>query len=90
MNSFDWEAVYDVLVSCGASTEPVDRLYFMQWALDGCPGGEWRFMGSLGWGGKLYVNDFNMYVSCYPEDETPARLDMILLADERLEALVGG
>ena len=49
---------------------------------------EYRFQGSLGFGGKLWVTlgyiPFNpvrvvnrMYVSCYPEDQTPERLKTI-------------
>jgi len=33
---------------------------------------EWRFQGSLGFGGKFRYP--RMSVDCYPEDETPARL----------------
>lgn len=32
---------------------------------------EWRFQGELGFGGKLYLNRGQLYVSCYPQDETP-------------------
>jgi hypothetical protein len=51
---------------------------------------EWRFMGALGFGGKFRNNGNNgnvPYVDCYPENETPARLDMIARANARLREL---
>ena len=34
---------------------------------------EFRFMGSLGFGGKVWANDGRVYVNCYPEDANPER-----------------
>lgn len=45
---------------------------------------EFRFMGALGMGGKVWSTGGRVYVSCYREDETPDRLDMIRVANERL------
>jgi hypothetical protein len=51
---------------------------------------EFRFQGALGFGGKFRNNGNNSntpYVDCYPEDETPARREMIAKANARLSAL---
>ena len=50
---------------------------------------ETRFMGALGFGGKFYRDnrDGRWYVSCYREDETPARRAMIDSANTRLDVL---
>lgn len=59
------------------------------WLLEGAPGGEFRFVGSLGFGGKLYVqySDGVPRVSCYAEDETPARLEAMTTAQGQLNDL---
>lgn len=44
------------------------------------PCAEYRFMGSLGFGGKFRNNgnkDNSVYIDCYSEDETPERLAII-------------
>ena len=40
---------------------------------------EWRFCGSLGFGGKYWSEDNR--VSCYSEDETPEREEIIKLTN---------
>ena len=49
---------------------------------------EFRFCGKLGFGGKFWVNADKWYVSCYREDETPERLDIIAEADRQLAVLL--
>jgi hypothetical protein len=49
---------------------------------------EYRFMGALGWGGKLHMDGDRLYVTCYRENETPERLAMIERANRRLAELV--
>jgi hypothetical protein len=49
---------------------------------------EYRFMGKLGFGGKLHMVGERLYVTCYPEDYTQARLQMIASANQRLYELV--
>ena len=39
---------------------------------------EWRFCGTLGFGGKFYRNAGRYYVQCYREDETPERRRPVL------------
>lgn len=48
---------------------------------------EWRFGGELGGGGKLYLERDRWRVGCYREDDTPARIEKIALANELLEVL---
>jgi len=67
-----------VVEECGAT--PDAFLGFNQhW-----PCMEWRFVGALGFGGKVHATHGRVYVSCYPEDRTPAREAMIERANERL------
>lgn len=49
--------------------------------------GEYRFMGSLGFGGKVWSNRGRLYVTCYPEDRTPERQAAIDWANARLATL---
>lgn len=51
---------------------------------------EFRFMGSLGFGGKFRNNGNNMntpHVDCYPEHKTENRKSMIADANKRLNLL---
>lgn len=48
---------------------------------------EWRFQGSLGFGGKLYVNSGRVYVGYYPEDRTAERDAAVERANARIVAL---
>jgi hypothetical protein len=76
--------IYDILVStCGASDNGWGRYDFVHHF----PTSEYRFQGSLGFGGKFWVNHGCWYVNCYREDETPGRLDAIASANVRLENL---
>lgn len=50
-------------------------------------GHEYRFMGSLGSGGKLYTNNRVWRISCYREDETSERLKVIELVNSKLQDL---
>lgn len=50
-------------------------------------GHEYRFMGALGFGGKFYNDNFRWRVGCYREHETPARVEMMRIANERLAEL---
>lgn len=79
--------VWDVLVKhCGADES--QREYFLASA-DPKVTREWRFMGALGFGGKIWLNPEmeKPYVNCYREDETPARTKMIAAANAELEKL---
>jgi hypothetical protein len=55
------------------------------------PGPEYRFMGSLGFGGKLFnANGGKLWVSCYTEHETPERRVAMARANARLDTLLSG
>lgn len=84
-------AIYDVLVREAGANES-DRLSFVvyvtsseRWPL------EFRFMGSLGFGGKFWLtrHDPMYYVNCYREDETPERLATIERTNAALVAVLG-
>lgn len=47
-------------------------------------GGEWRFQGDLGMGGKLYLDRNGLKVNYYPEDQTPDRDRQVAEANKRL------
>lgn len=47
---------------------------------------EYRFIGKLGFGGKIYLEE-PPRVSCYPEDSTPGRDRMIEAANKKLKGL---
>lgn len=75
--------VYDILVRCAGARED-DRDAFVFHLTDGCK--EWRFQGSLGFGGKLYVEPRRWRVGCYREDLTPERAEVI----QRTNAVLAG
>lgn len=80
------ESVYDVLVeACHAVDDPDARRSF---AFHWPECGEYRFYGHLGFGGKVWCNRGEVYVTCYPGDQTPERKAMIEAANARLSLLV--
>lgn len=84
----DHDKVYDVLVmEAGAFGHPDDKASFVYaHQARGCR--EYRFMGSLGFGGK-YRSRTNT-VDCYPEDMTPERAEIIARTNAALASLEGG
>jgi hypothetical protein len=88
--------VYDVLVEEAGATEEgsTGRTMF----LNSWPITEYRFCGALGGGGKIrYQNGWpnlrtqrreRWYVTCYSEDETPERREIIERTNKRLAELV--
>lgn len=77
--------VYDMLVDeCGAKES--GRSDLINWmSVQG--GAEFRFQGSLGFGGKCWNDRELIRVSCYPEDKTPERMEAIGNANARLHKL---
>jgi len=73
----DVNKIWDILVQeAGASNRIYDRDDFVSHVMSG----EWieyRFIGNLGFGGKVWNNCGRVYVTCYSESETPERLDII-------------
>lgn len=70
---------------CGASRFLDDMDDFVRYAQEEEPL-EFRFQGKLGFGGKLYFA-LPPRVSCYPEDETPDRKEMVDHANQFLSTL---
>lgn len=82
----DHAAIWAVLVSeCGKRDDRLDRVEF-ETHFPECR--EFRFMGALGFGGKVWWNNGRLYVTCYPENRTPERERMITAANKRLAELV--
>jgi hypothetical protein len=86
LSSSDWfSRVYDVLVKYADAPE-CDKdsfIYHHAQSEYGCR--EWRFCGSLGFGGK-YRSGRNT-IDCYREDETPERLKIIEGVNRELSLL---
>lgn len=79
--------VYDVLAEeCGAHDR--GRRDFMHAATrdrkDWWDFLEYRFMGALGFGGKVHLEPKRIWVSQYLEDETAESVEMVRRANERL------
>lgn len=75
------ELVYDVLCTeAGASIALSD--FKAHWPA--C--NEFRFMGTLGFGGKVWSGRGTRppYVTCYPEDRTPERDQTISVVNQKL------
>lgn len=78
--------VWDVLVeTCGARPRQWDEFtyHFPQ-----CR--EFRFQGALGFGGKVWADSRRVYVTCYSEDTTDERTDMIGAANSALLRISAG
>jgi hypothetical protein len=87
-----YDACYDLLVAeghCRADTS--NRSAFVEYFLE--PEGiisnpkEFRFIGQLGFGGKFWKAHCGHYVTCYPEDRTEERAEMIRRLNLRISAL---
>lgn len=78
-------AIWEILVKhVGAHDSESERLAFAETQFMGCV--EYRFQGSLGFGGKFWNYDGRWYVTCYPESETPERLAAMAKANAELAA----
>ena len=79
--------IYDVLVAdCGATENLREGFVHTLTHERERMAMEFRFCGNLGFGGKFYW-DSEWRVSCYEEDETPARRISIEAANDRIKAL---
>ena len=78
--------IYDILVIHAGASDRGDDLQSFVWTQErGCR--EYRFGGSLGFGGKFYADRFEWRVGCYREDDTPARCRAIQEANAALVSL---
>lgn len=82
----DHDGIYDVLVELCGAPEGQDRRTDFARHWPECV--EYRFMGNLGFGGKVYWTGGRLYVDCYREDYTPARHDVIEAANAALQRFV--
>lgn len=78
-------AIYDILESDGAA--PGLRDSFVHWYHEPDQR-EWRFIGSLGFGGKFIKQSGRLVVSCYPEDRNTERIATIERLNARLAEVV--
>jgi hypothetical protein len=76
-------AVYDILVRLASAPERMRENFLRVQESTDCR--EYRFMGSLGFGGKFWKESWR--VSCYPEDETPDRAATIRACNAALQDL---
>jgi len=84
----DKNKIYDILIEeCKASSEDYMRDMFLH-SFPECE--EYRFQGNLGFGGKIWWRDYDkrMDVTCYREDETPERLEIIQRVNKKLKELL--
>lgn len=89
MSERDWDAIYSVLVKEAGALERERAQFVAQFEALPRPR-EWRFCGLLGFGGKVWDNGHGpIYVNCYREDETPARLKIIEFTNAALRSIAG-
>lgn len=74
-----YEAVWDLLVEhVGAHNDSDDKEAFVRaFTRIDHPASEWRFQGTLGFGGKFYRSNEEFWVACYPEDRTPEKAQLL-------------
>jgi len=70
-----------------ADVNPAGRQEFVRYLAEPFTHHEYRFHGSLGFGGKLYRSDDKVRVDCYNEDLTPKRAAVIARVNALLELL---
>jgi hypothetical protein len=87
-------AAYDILVRLAGASDHRDArdefVYHVAHVYR--PATEFRFGGSLGWGGKFRNNgncNDTPHVTCYREHETPERVAAIVNVNTALAALFG-
>jgi hypothetical protein len=79
MDATTADRIWDVLVRDAGATER-DRTTFVRYLTTNDTLGSWeyRFMGTLAFGGKLHYSRYRgAYVTCYPDDLTDERQDTI-------------
>lgn len=81
------DEIWAILVRyCGASEDGLSE-FRRTMLLSDSNRMEYRFQGSLGFGGKLWIDPYNVRVSCYPEDVTPERSSAIDFANIEIHQL---
>ena len=87
-----WGRVYDVLVQEAKAAEDY-RERFLDYMTEELPSrgrtnGEWRFMGCLGFGGKLYWDGRRASINKYPEDRSDEDVVLIKRVNDMLRAII--
>lgn len=84
-----YEHCYDLLVKfAGARPDPMERMSFvMAFTQVEYPCSEYRFQGTLGFGGKFYRSGGRHHIGQYPEDATPKTRETIEKVNQALAAL---
>lgn len=77
--------IYDILEQHGA--DPDRRFSFIHWFHEPDQR-EWRFIGTLGFGGKFIKDHGRYFVTCYPEDRNAAREEAIEQMNKQLATVV--
>lgn len=70
---------------CGYEYDDGEKDIFIFWMEKDCP--EYRFMGNLGFGGKIYNEHDRLRVGYYPEDKHHERELDVMLANEELKKI---
>lgn len=74
-------AVYDILIRHAGANEAMRGEFVLLMTNHRCD--EFRFIGSLGFGGKFWRDRWQ--VTCYPEGLTPARAETIRVTNAALD-----
>jgi hypothetical protein len=82
-------AVWNLLVKMAGANEG-DRDAFVDYLTrDTTFGHEYRFMGLLGFGGKLHYDDWSgAQIGCYPEDRDDVRDAIVTVVNEQLATMI--
>lgn len=84
----NYRAIYQVLITyAGARADDMDSFLRAHDPTQQYPTNEYRFQGSLGFGGKYYRGN---RVACYPEDLTPEREATIAKVNSLLKDIGAG
>lgn len=85
----DW--IWSVLVDLAGAHEDERDAFVRYLTTPNEHGHEWRFIGRMGFGGKLHYNDFRgAQIDCYPEDRSEERDAIANAVNERLQERVPG
>lgn len=81
-----FERCYTILVEHAGALASGQANFVFHWTKD--PSfREWRFCGSLGFGGKFYFDGVEVRIGCYSEDRTPVRDALVAKTNELLQGL---
>jgi hypothetical protein len=81
-----YDRVYDLLVEIGAPADA--KADFLQYFMADRAISEWRFQGKLGFGGKFWRSARGHEITCYNEDSSKGRDELIARTNRRINELV--